>query len=74
MSRNKGEPSLEKIDDFKGVESKSKRNTIRLIILSLFVFGAILVYFKSDSLNLNNSKSENTYNIKEDKNLDISKK
>ena len=27
---NKGEPSLEKIDDYNGNESKQKRNTARL--------------------------------------------
>lgn len=69
MSKNKGEPSLDKIDDFKGRESKSKSNTVRLIILSLLVLGAILTYFKND-----NSKGEDYLGTKEVPVLDITKK
>ena len=29
MAKNKGEPSLEKIDDYNGNESKQKRTTVR---------------------------------------------
>lgn len=40
------EPSLEKIDDFNGKESKEKRKTIRIVIIGLIVFGALYSYFK----------------------------
>lgn len=40
------EPSLDKIDDFKGKESKDKRNTVRLVIVGLLVFGAIYSFFR----------------------------
>ncbi|WP_428024745.1 hypothetical protein [Arcobacter sp.] len=43
------EPSLEKIDDFNGKETKDKRNTVRLVIIGLLVFGAIYSYFKYDN-------------------------
>lgn len=46
MSKNSGEPSLEKIDDYNGNESKEKRNIIRLIVVLLLVFGAVLTYLK----------------------------
>ena len=46
MSKNKGEPSLEKIDDYNGNESKQKRNTVRLIVILLLILGAIFVYLK----------------------------
>ena len=46
MSKNKGEPSLEKIDDYNGNESKQKRNTVRLIVILLLVFGAVLTYLQ----------------------------
>ncbi|OCL89971.1 hypothetical protein [Arcobacter porcinus] len=46
MAKNKGEPSLEKIDDYNGNESKQKRNTVRLIIILLLVIGAVLRYLK----------------------------
>lgn len=49
MSKNKGEPSLEKIDDYNGNESKQKRNTVRLIIILLLLLGAILAYLKEDA-------------------------
>lgn len=45
----KGEPSLEKIDDFNGKESKEKRNTVRLVIIGLIVFGAIYSYIKYEN-------------------------
>lgn len=69
MFKNRGEPSLEKIDDYNGHESKSKRNTVRLIILSLLILGIILSYLKND-----NAKLENNIEIKEVPTLDISKK
>jgi hypothetical protein len=46
MSKNKGEPSLEKIDDYNGNETKQKRNTVRLIVILLLVFGAVLTYLQ----------------------------
>ena len=46
MAKNKGEPSLEKIDDYNGNESKQKRNTVRLIVILLLIFGAVLAYLK----------------------------
>ncbi len=47
------EPSLNKIDDYNGKESKSKRNTIRLIIVGLLVLGAIYSYFKYENNQVN---------------------
>lgn len=46
MSKLKGEPSLEKIDDFNGNESKQKRNTVRLVVIFIFIFGAVLWYLQ----------------------------
>jgi hypothetical protein len=46
MSKNKGEPSLEKIDDYNGNETKQKRNTVRLIVILLLVFGVVLTYLQ----------------------------
>ncbi len=46
MSKNTGEPSLTKIDDYNGNESKQKRNTVRLIVILLLIFGAVLTYLK----------------------------
>jgi uncharacterized membrane protein len=46
MSKNTGEPSLTKIDDYNGNESKQKRNTVRLIVILLLLFGAVLTYLK----------------------------
>jgi len=40
------EPSLEKIDDFNGKESKEKRNTVRVVIIGLILFGAIYSFIK----------------------------
>ncbi|QKJ26814.1 hypothetical protein ACBT_0894 [Aliarcobacter cibarius] len=50
MSKNKGEPSLEKIDDYNGNESKQKRNTVRLIVILLLVFGAVLTYLQQPKI------------------------
>ena len=53
MAKNKGEPSLEKIDDYNGNESKQKRNSVRLIVILLLALGAFFcIYettFKSNS-------------------------
>jgi hypothetical protein len=43
------EPSLDKIDDFKGKESKDKRNTVRLVVLGLLIFGAIYSFIKYEN-------------------------
>lgn len=40
------EPSLEKIDDYNGKESKSKRNTVRFVIIFCLIIGAILTYLR----------------------------
>lgn len=50
MSKNKGEPSLEKIDDYNGNETKQKRNTVKLIVILLLVFGAVLTYLQQPKL------------------------
>ena len=42
MSKNTGEPSLTKIDDYNGNESKQKRNTVRLIVILLLIFGGLI--------------------------------
>lgn len=47
---NKGEPSLEKIDDYNGNESKQKRNTVRLVVIFCLVVGGIFAYLKSTSV------------------------
>ncbi|ADG92900.1 hypothetical protein Arnit_1242 [Arcobacter nitrofigilis DSM 7299] len=52
-SNMNNEPSLNKIDDYNGKESKSKRNTIRLIIIGLIVLGAIYSFFKYDNNQVN---------------------
>ncbi|XPV67467.1 MAG: hypothetical protein ACNI25_09075 [Halarcobacter sp.] len=41
------EPSLEKIDDFNDKESKSKRNTVKLVVVFCLVVGAIFAYVRS---------------------------
>lgn len=47
---NKGEPSLEKIDDYNGNESKQKRNTVRLVVIFCLAVGAIFAYLKTTSV------------------------
>lgn len=59
MSKNKGEPSLEKIDDYNGNESKQKRNTVRFVIVFCLIVGGIFAYMK------NNSTSNDQINIQE---------
>ena len=51
MSKNKGEPTLEKIDDYNGNESKQKRNMVRLVVVLLLVFGAVLTYLNQPTQN-----------------------
>ncbi len=45
---NKGEPSLNKIDDYNGNESKQKRVIVRLVVIFCLVVGGILAYFKNN--------------------------
>ncbi len=45
---NKGEPSLNKIDDYNGNESKQKRVIVRLVVIFCLVVGGILTYFKNN--------------------------
>ena len=47
---NNGEPSLDKIDDYNGNESKQKRNTVRLVVIFCLAVGALVAYFKSTSM------------------------
>ena len=65
MSKNKGEPSLEKIDDYNGNESRQKRNTVRFVIVFCLIIGGIFTYMK------NNSKSNDQINVQ--KQIDIKK-
>ncbi len=44
---NKGEPSLEKIDDYNGNESKQKRNTVRFVVIFCLIVGGLVAYLKS---------------------------
>jgi hypothetical protein len=46
---NKGEPSLEKIDDYNGNESKQKRNTVRFVVIFCLIVGGVFAYLKSSS-------------------------
>ena len=45
---NKGEPSLNKIDDYNGNESKQKRVIVRLVVIFCLIVGGILTYFKNN--------------------------
>ncbi len=45
---NKGEPSLNKIDDYNGKESKQKRIIVRLVVIFCLVVGGIFTYFKNN--------------------------
>ena len=47
---NKGEPSLEKIDDYNGNESKQKRNTVRIVVIFCLIVGGIFAYLKTTSV------------------------
>ena len=47
---NNGEPSLEKIDDYNGNESKQKRNTVRLVVIFCLLVGGIFAYLKTTSV------------------------
>ena len=39
MNQNSFEPTLRMIDDYRGDESKEKRQTIRFVIISLLIVG-----------------------------------
>lgn len=43
------EPSMNKIEDYDGKESSSKRNTVRLVILFIILLGLALAYIRNDS-------------------------
>ena len=45
---NTGEPSLNKIDDYNGNESKQKRNIVRLVVIFCLVVGGVFTYFKNN--------------------------
>jgi hypothetical protein len=45
---NKGEPSLNKIDDYNGNESKQKKIIVRLVVVFCLIVGGILTYFKNN--------------------------
>jgi len=47
---NKDEPSLEKIDDYNGNESKQKRNTVRLVVIFCLIVGGLIAYYKATSI------------------------
>ena len=49
MSNLNDEPSLEKIDDYNGKESKEKRNTVKLVIVFCLVVGSIFSYLRYTS-------------------------
>ena len=50
MSKNKGEPSLGKIDDYNGNESKQKRNTVRFVIIFCLLVGGVFAYLKNSAI------------------------
>jgi|UniRef100_UPI0040489936 hypothetical protein len=50
MSNLNDEPSLEKIDDYNGKESKQKRNTVRLVVIFCLLIGAVFAYLKTTSV------------------------
>lgn len=47
--RENNEPSLEKLDDYRGKESPSKRRTIWLVVILALAVGAIFAFFDKDS-------------------------
>lgn len=50
MSDMNNEPSLEKIDDYNGKESKEKRNTVYLVIIFCIAVGILFSYLRSSSV------------------------
>ena len=49
MNTNNTEPSLEDIEDYNGKESKEKRMTIWIVILSGLLIGAIYTIIQTNS-------------------------
>ena len=47
---NNGEPSLDKIDDYNGNESKQKRNFVRLVVVFCIAVGVLMTYLKTSSV------------------------
>ena len=47
---NNGEPSLDKIDDYNGNESKQKRNIVRLVVVFCIAVGVLMTYLKTSSV------------------------
>ena len=47
---NNSEPSLNKIDDYNGNESKQKRNIVRLVVIFCLIVGGIFAYLKTTSV------------------------
>lgn len=43
------EPSLDKIDDFKGNESPKKKRTVYLVVIFILCVGAVLTYLKNSN-------------------------
>jgi len=43
------ELSLEKIDDYRGKESKEKRNTVKVVLIICLIVGATFSYIKYNS-------------------------
>lgn len=64
MSKNKGEPTLEKIDDYNGNESKQKRNMVRFVIIFCLIVGGIISYMKSNSSSIENINIQEQTGIK----------
>ncbi len=49
MNNEYDEPSLDKIDDYNGTETKEKRNIVRLVIIFCLVVGVIFTYLRNTS-------------------------
>ncbi len=49
MEKLHGEPSLNKIDDYKGTESLSKKRTVRNVVIFCLVVGAVFAYLRTTS-------------------------
>ncbi len=50
MSDMNNEPSLEKIDDYNGNESKEKKNTVIKVIIFCLAVGALFTYLRTTSV------------------------
>jgi hypothetical protein len=61
---NKGEPSLEKIDDYNGNESKQKRNTVRLVVIFCLIVAGVFAYLKTTSVPSDYVGTQEQSNIK----------